>query len=106
MRRLGAAKYADREPAGQALVAIGRAALPALGKARESRDPEVRRRAEILADQIEAAGALDATRVRLDLRDRPLAEAADAVARGSGQSLRPGTLGRAPGPIRTGPTPG
>ena len=37
--RLGAPKYAEREAAGEAIVRIGRAALPDLVRARESRDP-------------------------------------------------------------------
>jgi hypothetical protein len=90
--RLGAPRYADREAAGEALVKLGRAALPELAKARESRDPELKRRAVILAARIEAAGILEPTRVRLDVRDRPLAEAVEAIARDSGQGLRPGTV--------------
>src|SRR3954451_7992970 len=90
--RLGPPTYADREAAGEALVRIGRAALPALARARESRDLELRRRAEGLAARIEAAEVVGATRVRLDIRDRPLAEAAQAIARGSGQSLKPGMV--------------
>lgn len=95
--RLGAPRYADREQAGEALLKIGRAALPALVKARESRDPEVRLRAETLVAQIEAGAVLDATRLRLDVRDRPLAEAVEAIATASGMSLKPGGGGGNPG---------
>ena len=87
--RLGAARYSDREAAGEALIRIGPGALPALAKGRESRDIEVRRRAEILAARIEADAVLGATRVRLGLRDRPLAEAVGAIASGSGMRLDP-----------------
>ena len=88
--RLGSNTYADREAAGEALVKIGREALPALGKAAESRDPEVRRRAATLAARIEAGAVLNATRVRLDVHDRPLAEAVEAIERESAMRLRPG----------------
>ncbi len=88
--RLGSNTYADREAAGEALVKIGREALPALVKAAESRDPEIRRRAATLAIQIEAGEVLNATRFRLDLHDRPLAEAVEAIERESGMRLRPG----------------
>lgn len=89
--RLGAPRFAEREAAGEALVKLGRAALPELARARESRDTELRRRAELIAARIESADILDATRVRLDIRDRPLAEAVEAIARGAGQGLRSGT---------------
>ena len=88
--RLGAPRYADREAAGEALAKIGRAALPALLRAGESRDPEVRRRAEALVARIEAGEVLKATPVRLDVRDRPLSEAALAIGRESGMRLSPG----------------
>jgi hypothetical protein len=88
--RLGSNTYADREAVGEALVKIGREALPALGKAAESRDPEVRRRAATLAARIEAGEVLNATRVRLDVQDRPLAEAVEAIERESAMRLRPG----------------
>ena len=43
--QLGAARYADREAAAQAIERIGRPALPALRSARDARDLEVRTRA-------------------------------------------------------------
>lgn len=95
--RLGAPKYAEREAAGEALVKIGRAALPALAKVRDSRDLELRQRAEVVAARIEAAEVLDASRVRLDVRNRPLAEAVEAIARGTDQTLRPGVVVAKPG---------
>jgi hypothetical protein len=88
--RLGAPRQSDREAAGEALVKIGREALPDLVKGRGSCDPEVRWRAEALMARIEAVEALKATPVRLGVRDRPLAEAAEAIARESGMRIRPG----------------
>jgi hypothetical protein len=85
--RLGAPRYGDRETAGEALDKIGRAAVQALMKARESGDLEVRRRAETLIHRIEADELLHATRVRLDVRDRPLAEAVEVIAKASGMRL-------------------
>ena len=90
VKQLGASTYVDRETAGEALVKIGRAAVPALAKACESGDPEVRLRAAALVARIEATETLDATRIRLDIRDRPLAEAAEAIAKASGMTLKPG----------------
>ena len=88
--RLGAPKYVDRETAGEELVKLGRAAVPALLKACQSSDPEVRLRAEIVIARIEAGELLAATRIRLDLRDRPLTEAAAEIAKASGTRLIPG----------------
>src|SRR4051794_14285629 len=87
--RLGAPRQGDRGGAGEALVKIGREALPDLVKGRGSRDPEVRRRAEDLVARIEAVEALKATLVRLGIRDLPLAEAAEVIARESGMRIRP-----------------
>ena len=65
--QLGAPRYIDREAAGEALVKLGRAAVPAIAKKCESSDPEVRLRAETLVARIEARETLDATRIRLDI---------------------------------------
>jgi hypothetical protein len=95
--RLGAPRYADREAAGEALVKIGSAALPALTRACQSKDPEVRLRALTLEARIEAHEVVGATRVRLHIHDRPLAEAAETIARLSGMGLKPGTGQGTPG---------
>src|SRR5262249_51371061 len=52
IRQLGSDRYARREAATQALDRIGEAALPALRKAANSPDAEVRRRARRLAAAI------------------------------------------------------
>lgn len=88
--QLGSPTYAGRQAAGEALLTLGTAALPALRRAFDHADPEVRRRAERLVVQIEAGEILGATRIRLDIHDRPLAEAAEAIARVSGMTLKPG----------------
>jgi hypothetical protein len=90
--KLGSSRYSEREAAGETLARIGRPAMPALLKARESGDPEVRPRAEALAARIEAGEVLDATRIKLDVRDLPLPEAVDAIAKASGMRLRPGAV--------------
>jgi hypothetical protein len=95
--QLGAHKYADRETAGEALVKIGSRAVPVLMKACQSKDPEVRLRAEALVARIEAGEALEATRVKLDIRDRPLSEAVLVIAEASGMSLSPGVSAGSPG---------
>jgi hypothetical protein len=55
IRQLGSDKFAEREAAGKALMAVGTPALDALRKAaRDSDDPEVRRQAALIADTIGA----------------------------------------------------
>jgi hypothetical protein len=90
--KLGSPRYVEREAAGEALVKIGRPALPALLKVRESNDPEILLRAATLVGRIEAGEVLDATRIRLDVRDRPLAEAIAEIAKASGMRFRPGAV--------------
>ncbi len=98
--RLGSGVFAEREEAASDLKKLGREALPALREARSSRDLEIRTRAATLADEIEAASILEPTSVRLDFRDRPLGEVADAIGRGVGVALAPGpewAMSRKPG---------
>ncbi len=98
--RLGSSSFADREGAASALRRLGRSALPALRDARDSRDPEIRARASALVGEIGAASALEPTPVRLDFRDRPLSEVADAIGRAAGVTLAPGpesAMSRPPG---------
>ena len=88
VKQLGASRYADREAGGEALVKIGRAAVRELARAAEGSDPEIRLRAANLITRIDAAELLGPTRLTLDLRDRPLAEAAAAIEATSGLRLR------------------
>jgi hypothetical protein len=81
--RLGAPRFADREAAANALRDLGADALPALREGRDADDPEVAARAGALVEQIETNLMVQPTTVRLDYRDRTLAEvAADLGARG------------------------
>jgi len=79
IRQLGAATFADREKATQALAAIGEAALPALKEAAaKSQDPEVRRRASDLVRVIEARLAAEKLRrptlISVAYHNTPLAD--------------------------------
>jgi len=82
--QLGAARYADREAAAQALERIGRPALAALRSARDARDLEVKTRAASLAQKIESLLLTQATRVQLDFDKTPLPEVATSLSRQAG----------------------
>jgi len=77
--QLGAARYADRQAAAEALERIGRPALPALRTARDSRDLEVRTRAWSVSQKIEGASLTQPTRIRLDFNDTPLTDVTKAL---------------------------
>jgi hypothetical protein len=51
--QFGSARFKDREQATQELSQLGKSALPSLKEATHSPDPEVRRRAQQLVEQIE-----------------------------------------------------
>jgi len=85
--QLGAARYADRQAAAEALERIGRPALPALRTARKARDLEVRTRAWSLAQKIEGALLTQPTRVRLEFENTPLTEVTKALSRQTGFKL-------------------
>src|SRR5436305_12388948 len=87
VERLGSARYADRERAARDLEARGRAALPALRAARGARDPEVRARAAALVERIESGLLTRPTLVRLDYRDRPLADVARDLSEQTGMTV-------------------
>jgi hypothetical protein len=72
--QLGSARYADREAAAEALVRLGRLALPALRDSRVAPDPEIRTRTQGLIKKIEGGLLLEPTKVRLDVDDLPLNE--------------------------------
>jgi len=72
--QLGAARYADRQAAAEALERIGRPALSALRTARDSRDLEVRTRAWSLTQKIEEALLTQPTRITLDFDNALLAD--------------------------------
>jgi hypothetical protein len=108
--RLGAARFAEREAAAAGLRALGRDALPALRSALDDRDAEVKARARALLERIESELLVRPTLVRLDHRDRPVADVVKDLADQSGMAValgpdlgarpprRPITL-RTPGPL-------
>ncbi len=87
--RLGSPRFADREAAADALRRLGLPAIPALREAQSGRDLEIRIRALELRDEIEASAILKPTMVRLDFKDRPLAEVIDEFGRRVGVSVEP-----------------
>ncbi len=78
---LGSNRFPAREEAMTALARAGAPALAPLAEAAKSGNPEVRRRAAELIDRIEANQALAPTWVTLQLRDVPVPEAVEALAR-------------------------
>lgn len=88
VQQLGAARFADREQAVRDLNALGPPALPALRRARQSPDPEVRTRAAQLVERIAFNQAMAPTRVPLHFRDRPLHEVLTELERHAGIPLR------------------
>ena len=72
--QLGSPRFAEREAAGAALRNLGRQAVAALRVGMGSTDAEVVTRATDLLEQIESRMLLEPTVVRLDFRDRPIAE--------------------------------
>ena len=92
VRQLGSEHFAQREAAVTALDAIGPDALPALAGAGASQDPEVRRRATLLARSIDrrlhSAEVLRSGLVRLRYRETPLAEAAADFLKKTGVLLK------------------
>jgi hypothetical protein len=76
--QLGSTKFAEREAALKALEALGPAALPALKRGADAKDPEVRKRvADLIAKydrQADNELALAPTKVRIKAADAPLAE--------------------------------
>jgi hypothetical protein len=78
VKQLGSARFTEREAAAQALDALGPAALPALRRAAQSENAEVRRRAGALIARherhAESAAAFAPTRVRLKAAGAPLVE--------------------------------
>jgi hypothetical protein len=89
VRRLGSTDVAEQKKAAAALLASGRAAMPALLAAREATDAGLRSRVLELCTRIEAASIGRATRVRLELRDVPVDRAIAALWEAVGQKLGP-----------------
>ncbi len=79
--QLGAARYSDREAAAEALIRLGRLALPALHDSRLAADLEIRTRSQNLIRKIEGALLVEPTKVRLDCDDLPINEVVHAFNR-------------------------
>ncbi len=94
--QLGAARYSDREAAAEALIRLGKQALPALRDSRLAADLEVRTRTQSLIRKIEGTLLIEPTGVRLDFDDLPLSEIVQALNRQVGFriSLYPENLPR------------
>jgi len=75
VEQLGSKSFPERERASKALRERGPTVLPALRKALESKDEEVRKRAEVLIPPLEIDEALLPKRVSIKLEDQPLTEA-------------------------------
>lgn len=90
--QLGSSQFAEREEATKSLEGIGAPALDDLRKATQSKDAEVRRRAEALVRQIErrleADRLLKPMRVRLVYKDTPVADALAELARMTGFTIK------------------
>jgi len=87
IQQLGDANPVVREKATQALEALGAAAIPALRRATDHADPEVRRRAAALLAAIEKADLLQPRRVSLKVEGRPIREAVAELAKQTGYSI-------------------
>ena len=83
--QLGHPSFAMREDASKTLLELGEPALDALRRARTSTDAEIRRRVTLLVrqieQQVETARVLAPSRIRLMLKDTPLPDAVDELAR-------------------------
>jgi hypothetical protein len=87
VNRLGSARYAEREAAARALEHLGRQAVPALRLGRESRDLEIRTRAEAILRRVEGMVLTQPTMVKLDFSDLPLPEVVAELGRRTGMKL-------------------
>jgi hypothetical protein len=81
---LSAPRRAERERAARGLEELGDAARPALLKAVESSDLELRGRAAAVLDAIEGRVLARPTMVTLDYKEKPLGEVVDAISERSG----------------------
>src|SRR5689334_10849277 len=84
IEQLGHREYRVREEANRVLAARGAEVLPALRKARNHKDPEVRRRIEALIGPLEAALLVAPKRITLTLNQRPVREAIGELAKQTG----------------------
>jgi hypothetical protein len=87
IEQLGSRDYRLREEANRALVARGAEALPALRKARNHKDVEVRRRVEALLEPLEAALLVAPKRINLVLNQRTIREAVAELSKQTGYKI-------------------
>jgi hypothetical protein len=89
--QLGSDNFQEREQAGEALEALGEAALPALRRALRHPDPEVRRHAGELAQRLErrldSRRLLTPRRLRLVVKDLPVPDAVAELSRVAGAPI-------------------
>jgi hypothetical protein len=89
--QLGSSDFQEREEATRALKAVGAPALAALRQAAKSPDPEVRQRADGLAQQItqqmESTKLLTPVRIELKFQNTPVDQAVRDLAKQSGYSI-------------------
>jgi hypothetical protein len=83
IRELGAKDFQVREKAMKSLEDAGQPAVKGLNEAAQSTDPEVQRRAKALLEQIEINEAVAPTLVALRLRDVPVPDAVEKLAKQS-----------------------
>jgi hypothetical protein len=84
VRQLGAPRFSERQAAALELERIGSPALPALRAARQSRDMEIKTRAQGLLLKIETALLTQPTSVRLDFDSASLSDVATSLSRQTG----------------------
>jgi hypothetical protein len=88
IEQLGSPSFPTRERATKALRERGPEALPALRKALESKDEEVRKRAEGLIPGLEIDEALLPKRVKLTAKDAPLSQVLQDVEKQTGLKVQ------------------
>ncbi len=85
--KLTSPRTSERAAAEARLAALGEVAMPALREARESPDLERRMRAAALMDAIDGGALVRPSVVRLDFRERTIAEVVEALAERTGRQL-------------------
>jgi hypothetical protein len=88
VKALASGDIAAREEAAGELEEVGRPALAALYVARDAVDQRSKRRVDQLIDLIERQRLLRATKLKLDFKNRPLAEVVAAIKERTGLPLR------------------
>jgi len=85
--QLGSPRYASRESAEQDLAKLGRAALPSLRAAKDSKDPEIRTRAAALLARVEGSLLVQPTPISFNFQDIPIGQAIRSINQQTGLSL-------------------